>query len=35
MTNASLFWFVVPPLLFVAGVVVYFIMTGPKNDGRG
>ncbi len=35
MTDASLFWFVVPPLLFVAAAVVYFIMTGPKNDRRG
>jgi hypothetical protein len=35
MTLASLFWFIVPPLFFVAAAVVYYIMTGPKKDSRG
>jgi hypothetical protein len=35
MTHESLFWFVLPPLLFVAAAVVYFVLTGPKNDSRG
>lgn len=35
MTLASLFWFIVPPLFFVAAAVAYYLMTGPKNDTRG
>ena len=35
MTLSSLFWFIVPPLFFVAAAVVYYVKTGPKNDTRG
>jgi hypothetical protein len=35
MTSASLFWFIVPPLFFVAAAVAYYILTKPKNDSRG
>lgn len=35
MTLASLFWFIVPPLFFVAAAVAYYVMTGPKNHSRG
>jgi len=35
MTLASLFWFIVPPLFFVAAAVAYYKMTGPKNDTKG
>lgn len=34
MTLASLFWFIVPPLFFVAAAVAYYMMTSPKNDRR-
>jgi hypothetical protein len=34
MSHASLFWFIVPPLLFMAAAVVHYIMTRPKNRGR-
>ena len=34
MTLASLFWFIVPPLFFVAAAVAYYILTGRHNDTR-